>query len=119
MHFRSVVIADFKGPEPTDEELSERKRLSDRAELLEHMDDVLRPPPWVYDDMETAIEHAIAGRLDATLSTREGRYRVDELVDRWELEPMLEVYARERSDPSYEPAGRPQGWPDVAEPPEP
>jgi hypothetical protein len=72
MHFRSVVIADFKGPEPTDEELSERKRLSDRAELLEHMDDVLRPPPWVYDDMETAIEHAIAGRLDATLSTREG-----------------------------------------------
>lgn len=112
VHYRSVAIADFSGPEPTDEELADRKRVSDRAELLDHVDQLLRPPAWIYDEIETAIEHAIAGRLDATISTREGSYRVSELVDRWELESILEVYARHPSDPSYEPAGRPPGWPD-------
>lgn len=108
-----VSMSDFKGPEPTPEELAERKRLSDRVELLDHVDDVLRPPAWVYSEMEEAIEHAIAGRLDATVHSREGDYRVSDLVERWELEDVLDAYRRDPTDPSYEPAGRNPGWPDV------
>lgn len=110
MQFRSVAITDFKGPEPTGAELANRKRVSDRAELLDHVEQLLRPPARVYDEIEAAIEHAIAGRLDAIVATGEGRYRVSELVDRWDLKPILEVYARHPSDASYEPAGRPPGW---------
>jgi hypothetical protein len=106
-------MSDFAGPEPTPEELAERKRLSDRVELLDHVDDVLRPPPWAYSEMEEAIEHAIAGRLDATIHSRAGDYLVSDLVERWELEDVLDFYRRDPSDPSYEPAGRHQGWPDL------
>ena len=113
MFRRRINIADFAGPEPTAEELAHRKVVSDRAELLAHVDDLLRPPPWVYKEIESAIEHAIAGRLDATVHSREGEYKVSDLVERWELEgEILDAYRRDPSDPSYEPAGRHQGWPD-------
>lgn len=113
MFNRKVSMADFKGPEPTPQELAERMRLSDRVELLDHVDDLLRPPPWVYREIECAIEHAIAGRLDATVHSREGEYTVSELFERWNLAEIIDTYRRDPSDPSYEPAGRHQGWPDL------
>lgn len=103
-----IVISDFAGPEPTAEELETRKRITDRAHLLDHVDDLLRPPPWVYQEIEVAMEHAIKDELDATISSRDGRdYQVSDLVDRWELDRLMDLYAREPNDPRYEPAGRP------------
>jgi hypothetical protein len=93
---------DFRGPEPTAEELAERKRICDRAELLDHVDHILRPPPWVYSELEEAIRHAIADELTAEIESRDGhRYVVAELVERWELEDVLDVYRRPPDDPSY------------------
>jgi hypothetical protein len=106
---RSIPIPDFAGPSPTTEELDQRKRVSDRAELLDHVDDIVRPPPWVYAEIEEAIAHAIEGRLTAEIQSRDGgTYVVADLIDRWDLGEMLPIYARRRDDPSYEPAGR---WP--------
>ena len=77
--------------------LSHRSR--DRAN---HVDSIVRPPPWVYKEIEEAIRHAIAGDHTAEIESRDGhRYVVDDLVERWELEDMLEVYRLAPDDPSY------------------
>jgi hypothetical protein len=99
---RRPAFPDFRGPEPTAEELAERKRICDRAELLDHVDCIVRPPSWVYEEIEEAIRHAIAGDHTAEIESRDGdRYVVADLVERWELEDMLEVYRRAPDDPSY------------------
>ena len=93
---------DFLGPEPTAEELAERKRICDRAVLLNHVDDIIRPPYWVYDEIEEAVGYAIAGDVTTKIQSRKGtRYAAAELVERWELEDMLETYRRAPDDPSY------------------
>jgi hypothetical protein len=99
---RAIPIPDFQGPEPTPEELAQRKRISDRAELLDHVDHLVRPPGWGYAEIEQAIRHALRGNLTAEIQSRDGHnYTVSELVERWELEDMLEVYRRPADDPSY------------------
>lgn len=100
---------DFSGSEPTADELAERKRICDRAALLDHVDHILRPPPWVYEEIEEAIRRAIAGELTVEIESRDGhRYVVADLVERWELEEMLAVYQRAPDDASY-PRGYPGG----------
>jgi hypothetical protein len=99
---RRPPFPDFRRPEPTSEELAERKRICDRAELLDHVDYILRPPAWVYDEIEEAIRHALAGDLTAEIESREGhRYVVADLVERWDLEEMLAIYRRPPDDPTY------------------
>jgi hypothetical protein len=94
---------DLNPPEPTPEELNERKRRSDRKHLLDHIDYVRRLPYWVYDDIEEAIGHAIAGKPNATIESREGRYTATELIECWEIdEELLDLYRRPVDDPSYE-----------------
>jgi hypothetical protein len=106
---RRPPFSDFRGPEPTTEELAERKRICDRSALLDHVDYIVRPPPWVYEEIEEAIRHAIAGDLAEEIESRDGhRYLVADLVERWELEEMLDVYRRAPDDPSY-PSGHPGG----------
>ena len=99
--------APFEHPEPTPEELAERKLLSDRRSLLRHVDHIVRPPGWVYDEIEEAIRHALAGNLTAEVKSRDGSsYIVAELLERWEIdEELLDAYARRPDDASY-------GWPD-------
>lgn len=97
-----VPLPDFRGPEPTPEELAERKRISDRAELLHHIDHIVRPPGWVYGEIEEAIRHVLAGNLTAKIESRDGHtYSVADLVERWELESMFELYERPLDDASY------------------
>jgi hypothetical protein len=97
-----IASPDFEGPEPTSAELAERKRISDRAVLLDHIDHIIRPPAWVYEEIEEAIRHALAGNLTAEIKSRDGSsYFVAELVERWELQELLEVYARPSDDRSY------------------
>lgn len=99
-------FSGFPGPEPTPDELARRKRISDRAELLAHIDHILRPPGWVYDEIEEAIRQGLAGNLNARIESREGRtYAAAELIEGWELEPMFEVYGRALDDPSYRRGG--------------
>jgi hypothetical protein len=99
---RETAIPDFHDPELTSAELVKRKRISDRAILLDHIDHVIRPPAWVYEEIEEAIRHALAGDLTAEIGSRDGsRYVVADLVDRWELEELLETYARPADDPAY------------------
>jgi hypothetical protein len=94
---------NFEQSDATPEQLAERKRIADRAALLDHVDHMLRPPPWVYEEIEEAIHHAIAGNLAAKVMSRDGvSYVVADLVERWELEEMLEVYRRSPADPSYQ-----------------
>lgn len=57
--------ADLRGHELAPEELAQRKRIADRAALLRHVDSILRPPAWVYEEMEDAIRHALANNLTA------------------------------------------------------
>lgn len=100
---RRLAHPDYDEPEPTPEELAERKRISDRARLLDHIDSIVRPPAWVYQEIEEAIRHALDGRLTAEIDSRDGHsYTVADLMNRWELEEMLEVYGRPPDDPSYE-----------------
>jgi uncharacterized protein YbjT (DUF2867 family) len=97
-----IAIPAFDGPEPTSAELAERKRISDRAVLLDHIDHIIRPPAWVYQEIEEAIRHALAGNLTAEIKSQDGSsYFVAELVERWELQELLEVYRRPPDDPSY------------------
>lgn len=96
------IKPDFGELEPTSEELAQRKRLCDRAELIDHIDRLLRPPAWVYEEIEEAIGRALAGDLAAEIESLGGRnYTVASLIDRWELEEMLGRYGRPRDDPSY------------------
>lgn len=99
-----IAIPD---PEQTPEELLRSKRLADRAVLLGHIDHIIRPPAWVYEEVEEAIRHALAGNLAAEIESRDGKsYVVADLVERWELdEELLEVYARSPDDRSY------RAWP--------
>ena len=84
------------------EELAERKRISDRTVLLNHIDHIIRPPAWVYEEMEEAIRHALAGTLTAAIESRDGHsYVVADLLERWELDELLDIYARPPDDPSY------------------
>ena len=54
----------------------------------------------MYEEIEEAIRHALAGKLTAQIESRDGHsYVVAELVERWELEEMLEVYRRALDDP--------------------
>ena len=93
----------FEQPDAAPEQLAERKRISDRAALLHHVDRILRPPAWVYEEIEEAIHHAIAGNLAAEVMSRDGvSYVVADLIERWELEEMLDVYRRPPADPSYQ-----------------
>ena len=87
----------------TPEELAQRKRISDRAVLLEHVDHVIRPPAWVYKEIEEAIRHAIAGDSTAKVKSRDGTdYVVADLIERWEIDDeILETYARPPHDPVY------------------
>ena len=97
-------LPDFSDTVPTLDELTERKRVADRSSLLDHVDHLVRPPGWVYREIEEAIEHAIAGRFEAKIQSRDGcDYSVAELVERWELdEELLDLYRRPADDPSYE-----------------
>ena len=100
---RTNPIPDFRGAEPTPDELAQRKRIADRADLLDHIDYILRPPAWVYEEIEAAIRHALAGNLTAEIESRDGHsYATADLMERWELEGMLEIYLRAADDPSYE-----------------
>ncbi len=100
---RTIAIPDFEGPEPTPEELAPRKRIADRAELLDHVDHIIRPPAWVYDEIEAAIRRALAGNLTVEIESRDGHtYAAADLMERWELQGMLEIYGRAPDDPSYE-----------------
>lgn len=99
---RTPTAAHFEAPELTPEELAQRKRISDRRMLLDHVDWIIRPPAWIYEEIEAAIRHVLAGDHAATIESRDGRrYAVADLVERWELEEMLEPYARPAHDPSY------------------
>ena len=99
---RRIPIPDFTDSEPSPEALAERKRIADRAVLLDHVDRIMRPPAWVYAEMEEAIQHALEGNLTAEVESRDGwRYVVGDLVERWELEDVLEFYARSPDDSSY------------------
>ena len=100
---REIATPDFDGPDPTSAELLERKRISDRAVLLDHIDQIIRPPAWVYKEIEEAIRHALAGNLTAAIKSRDGSsYAVADLVERWELEGLLEIYARPPDDRGYQ-----------------
>ena len=99
---RRIAIPDFLGPEPTPEELAHRKQVSDRAALLSHVDYIIRPPAWMYEEMEEAIRHALAGSRTTKIESRDGaEYLVADLLERWELADLLEIYARPPDDPSY------------------
>jgi hypothetical protein len=99
---RPIPIPDFRLPQATPEELAEYKRISDRRVLLDHIDRVLRPPAWVYEEIEEAIRHAIAGNRTAKIESRDGSsYLVADLLECWELEELLEVYARPPQDLGY------------------
>ena len=99
---RETTIPDVHGPDPTQEELAYRKRISDRAMLLHHIDQIIRPPAWVYEEIEEAIRHAIAGELTAEIESRDGSsYVVADLLERWELEELLEIFAQPPDHPSY------------------
>jgi hypothetical protein len=99
---REIAIPDSHDPEPSSVELGERKRISDRAVLLDHIDYIFRPPAWVYEEIEEAIRHALAGDLTAEIESRDGSsYVVADLVERWELEELLEIYARPPDDRAY------------------
>lgn len=96
-------MPDVAGHDPTPEELLQRKRIADRAVLLRHIDHIVRPPAWVYEEMEEAIGHAIEGTLEVRIESRDGRsYSVAELLEVWELDDMLETYRRAPDDPSYD-----------------
>lgn len=98
----TIAIPNVYEPEPNPEELAQRKRVSDRRMLLTHVDHIIRPPAWVYEEMEEAIRHAIAGNRTAKIESRDGRdYVVADLLQRWELEELIEIYARSPDDPGY------------------
>ena len=100
---RNVPISDFEEPDPTPNELAQRKRIADRAELLRHVEFILGPPGWVYDEIEAAISHALDGNLEAEIESRYGhRYSAADLMERWELHDMLEIYGRAPNDSSYD-----------------
>ncbi|MGH2701299.1 MAG: hypothetical protein ACRDJ2_05925 [Actinomycetota bacterium] len=97
-----IAIPDLHTPEPTPEELAQRKRISDRAVLLSHVDCIIRPPAWVYGEIEEAIRPALAGNRTAKIESRDGaEYAVADLLERWELDELLAIYARPPDDPSY------------------
>ncbi len=99
---RTITASDFGWPEPIPEQLEQRKRISDRAVLLGHIDHIIRPPAWVYEEMELAIRHALAGNRTAKIESRDGSdYVAADLLERWELEELLETYARPADDPGY------------------
>lgn len=100
---REIATPDFDHPELTSAELVDRKRIADRAVLVDHIDHIIRPPAWVYEEVEEAIRHALAGNLTAEIESRDGgSYVVADLVECWELEDLLEVYARPPADRSYQ-----------------
>jgi hypothetical protein len=96
-------------PEQTPDELLRSKRIADRAVLLDHIDHILRPPAWVYEEIEEAIRHALGGNLAAEIKSRDGKsYVAADLVERWELdEAILEIYARPPDDRRY------RAWPEA------
>jgi hypothetical protein len=79
------------------------KRIADRAVLLDHIDHIIRPPAWVYEEIEEAIQHTLAGNLAAEIKSRDGKsYVAADLVERWEIdEELLEIYARPPDDRRY------------------
>lgn len=100
---RKIVMPDLHGRLPTPEELAQRKRIADRAMLLDHIDYIIRPPAWVYEEIEEAIRHALSGNLTAEVESRDGSsYVVADLLQRWEVdEELLEIYAQPPDDPNY------------------
>ena len=90
--------------EQTAEELQRSKAIADRAVLLGHIDHIIRPPAWVYEEIEEAIRHALAGNLTAEIQSRDGgSHVVADLIERWELgEDLLKDYARPPNDPAYQ-----------------
>jgi hypothetical protein len=99
---RTIATPDLYGSEPTVKQLAARKRIADRAVLLDHVDCIIRPPAWVYEEIEEAIRHALAGNRTEKIESRDGTdYVVADLVERWGLEELFETYARPPDDPSY------------------
>ena len=61
-----------------------------------------RPPASVYEEIEDAIRHALAGNLTAEIESRDGRGHLGaDLLERWEPEELLQTYARPPDDPDY------------------
>jgi hypothetical protein len=89
---------EFSWPEPhkaTGEERKFNKRVSDRKILLDHVDYVMRPPVWVYEDIEAAIARVNADDSSAVVETGEGKMTAQQLMEIWEIEEhVLEAYAR-------------------------
>ena len=66
--------------------------LADRTLLVEHLDWVIRPPlaGWFVDQIAEAIELAAAGKDDAWIEVDMKNREVTDVVERWELEELVE-----------------------------
>ena len=66
--------------------------ITDRRELIDHLDWVLRPPlpGWLVDQVEHAVELAAAGRMDDRVEIDCRRLSVAEAVSDFELEEIVE-----------------------------
>jgi hypothetical protein len=62
-----------------------------RRELVDHLDLVIRPPlpRWLVDQVERALELAVAGREDDVVEINCRRYRVHRAVELYELEELV------------------------------
>lgn len=93
---------DMSPRERTFEDLERDMSIADRKILLAHVDLMLRPPVWVYEDMEKAIACANRGKPESEILCGDGYTRTaSELIERWELEDLLEAYARPLEHEAY------------------
>ena len=71
--------------------------------MLHHIDHIIRPPAWVYAEIEEAIRHAIAGNLAAEIKSQDGStYVVADMLERWDIdEDLLEIYALPADHTNY------------------
>jgi hypothetical protein len=81
--------------EPTEEEKERDRRIDARRELIDHIDWLIRPPAWFYEQLEETIELAANGREGERVEIDCRRYTVAEAVERWELHGLVES-ARQR-----------------------
>jgi hypothetical protein len=69
-----------------------REAIIDRRELVNHLDWVLRPPlpRWLVDQVEHAVELAVAGRTDERIEIDCRRLSVAEAVRDYELGELVD-----------------------------
>ena len=65
--------------------MTDERRLRERARLLHHIDWIIRPRAYFYEQLENAIQLAAAGRSEDQVEVDCRRCLVKDVISDWEL----------------------------------